>query len=318
MDMKPDMVQTANQLRQLVRPTTIIRSDKLDALVGTEVVLASETFQCTGSFKFRAAYNVARHSHKAELIAASSGNFGQALAYACKLLGKKCTIVMPENSASVKIQAIKDYGGIVDLVNVKHKTRAQRVLELAQEHPDSAVVSAFDDEWVIAGNATLGQELADLSHQFDSIVVPIGGGGLISGIIRGLKSKGCALPIWGAEPEMANDAARSLRAGALVRNETEPQTIADGVRTLSLGDHNWPIIRDGVAGIIEVPENLIIEAVKALFFQANLKVEATGALTLAAVLTDKQRWHGQRVCCIVSGGNVDADVLLKLLAAETL
>jgi threonine dehydratase len=285
----------------------------LNERVGAKVVLASETFQRTGSFKFRAAFNIAQNTPNNTLIAASSGNFGQALAYACKLLGKKCYIVMPDNSAGVKIEAVRGYGGNVVLVEVAKKPRAQAVRELSEQHPEASVVSAFDDPHVIAGNATLGEELAANAKLFDAVIVPVGGGGLLSGVITGMSEKGCKKPIFGAEPLLANDAARSLKAGQIVRNESEPQTIADGVRTLGLGEHNWKIIKDGVAGIIEVPEEKIKHSARLLFNVANLKIEPTGALSLAAVLTDPTKFKDQTVCCIVSGGNVDQSILFDLL-----
>jgi len=296
-----------------VRPTTIVRSDLIDDLARTKIVIASETFQRTGSFKFRAAFNVANNVAHNKLIAASSGNFGQALAYSCKLLQKSCIIVMPSTSAVVKIDAVKRYGGRVELVDTASKRRADRVSELAAENDDAVVVSAFDDDFVIEGNSTLGEELADIESQFDCLVVPVGGGGLIAGILNGLRRKGCQKPVYGAEPVLANDAARSLQAGKLISNDEEPQTIADGVRTLALGERNWQIIREGVEGIVEVPEEKIGEAFRALFLSANLKVEPTGALALAAVLSDPDRFAGKTVCCIATGGNVDPSTLQKLL-----
>jgi len=116
-----------------------------------------------------------------------------------------------------------------------------------------------------------------------------------------------------SEPALANDAARSLNAGHIIRNEAEPQTIADGARTLSLGEHNWPILRDGIAGIVEVPEDKIAESVRLLFELANLKAEPTGALSVAAVLTDPDKFRGRAVCCVVSGGNVDPIVFRNIL-----
>src|SRR5262249_39534921 len=156
-----------------------------------------------------------------------SGNFGQAMAYACSLLGKACTIVMPSTSAKVKIDAVREYGGNVDLIDVRLKSRAARVDELAAENPDAYVASAYDDLLVIEGMGGLGRELASLSCEFVFVVAPIGGGGLTSGIIIGLRSAGSSAKVVAAEPLMANDAARSLRAGHIVVNETEPQTIAD-------------------------------------------------------------------------------------------
>jgi threonine dehydratase len=311
------MIETSDAvdaLRQLIRPTTIIQCDELNELAGTKIVLASETFQRTGSFKFRAALNAAQNTKAQKLICASSGNFGQALAYACKLLKKDCTVVMPSHSAKVKVDAVRRHGGTVELVDIFKTTRAQRVKELARENPDAAVVSAFDDPFVIEGNATLGEELAALHSMFDCVIVPVGGGGLVSGIIQGMRRKGCTKPVYGAEPAIANDAARSLKAGELVKNEKEPQTIADGVRTLSLGEKNWQIIRDNIAAIIEVPEATIVQAFKALFLTANLKIEPTGALSLAAAMTAPDQFAGKTVCCIVSGGNIDPPVLHDLLS----
>jgi threonine dehydratase len=160
---------------------------------------------------------------------------------------------------------------------------------------------------VIAGNASLGRELADLAERFDCIVAPIGGGGLSSGIISGLRERGCQKPVWAAEPLIANDAARSLREGRIVAHASEPQTIADGVRTLSVGKHNWAILQNGLAGIIEVSEENIVEAVRCLHRYAGLKAEPTGALSAAALLQAPGQFRNQKVCCVISGGNVDPD-----------
>ena len=251
------------------------------------------------------------------IIAASSGNFGQALAYACSLLGKTSIIVMPNTSAEVKVNAVREYGGSVELVDVRKKSRAVRVEELARAHSEAYNASAYDDPLVIEGNSSLGRELAALSRPMDCIVAPMGGGGLTSGLISGLghsKRSGKPIQIFGAEPALANDASRSLSAGHIIRNDAEPQTIADGARTLSLGEHNWPILRDGIAGIVEVPEEKIAESVRLLFELANLKAEPTGALSVAAVLTEPQRFRGRPVCCVVSGGNVDPTVYQNILA----
>ena len=301
-------------LLEAIRPTTFLRSVKLRDHVGLDVTVASETFQHTGSFKFRAAYNVVLNSPNDEFIGVSSGNFGQALAYACKLLGRKCTVIMPHNSAQVKVDAVRSFGADADLINVNEVSRTDRLAQLANERPDAYLASAFDDQLVIDGNATLGDELAE--HEFDSVIVPIGGGGLSSGVIQSFGRKNVQTEISGAEPRMANDAARSLRAGELLANESEPQTIADGTRTLSLGDINWPVLRDGIKDIIEVPEERIVEALRLHFDLTNLKCEPTGALSLGAVLEQPERFVGKKVCLIVSGGNVDAGVYSRLLSGE--
>jgi threonine dehydratase len=301
-------------LLEAIRPTTLIESSKLRDALGLDVTIATETFQHTGSFKFRAAYNLASNVPNESILTASSGNFGQALAYACKLLGKKCTVVMPETSAKVKIDAVRSFGATVDLVDVKKVGRNERVAQLAEEMPDAYYASAYDDKFVIEGNATLGDELAGLG--FDAVVVPIGGGGLISGTITGLNRNGSRASVIGAEPLLGNDAARSLRAGEIVRNEAEPATIADGARTISIGNLNWPIIKDGVSRIIEVSEEMIVEAVRLYFSLANLKCEPTGALTLGAVLEDRESFVGKRVCLVVSGANVDADVYTQMVGSR--
>jgi threonine dehydratase len=299
-------------LSEVLRPTTFIESVKLKEEIGLDITIASETFQHTGSFKFRAAYNLASQVPNPSILTASSGNFGQALAYACRLLGKKCTVVMPATSAQVKIDAVRGFGAEVDLIDVSKIGRSERIAELADRMPDAYFASAYDDRLVIEGNASIGDELA--SKNFDVIVVPVGGGGLISGIVTGLKRNSSKTESIGAEPLLGNDAARSLKAGELIRNDTEPTTIADGARTISLGDLNWEIIRKNVNEIIEVSDAAIAEAVRLYFYLANLKCEPTGALPLAAVLTDRQRFKGKRVCLVVSGGNVDASVYARLLS----
>jgi threonine dehydratase len=227
---------------------------------------------------------------------------------------------MPSTSAEVKVNAVREYGGQVELVDVRVNSRAARVQELARQHPEAYIASAYDDPLVIEGNSSLGVELAALRRPMDCIVAPVGGGGLTSGIITGIRRSsrlgrpGETTQVIGAEPAIANDAARSLEAGHIVRNESEPLTIADGARTLSLGEHNWAVLREGLAGIVEVPEDKIAEAVRLLFSLANLKVEPTGALSVAAVLAAPDTFRNRTVCCVVSGGNVDPAVYRDLLA----
>lgn len=294
-----------------IRPTTFIRSSKLNDHLGLDVTIASEAFQHTGSFKFRAAYNVVLNNDNDEFIGVSSGNFGQALAYACKLLNRKCTVIMPANSASVKVEAVRAFGATADLIDVNVVSRTERLKQLAAQHPNAYLASAYDDQLVIDGNSTLGDELAE--HNFDAVVVPIGGGGLISGIIQSFCRNGVLTEVIGAEPAMANDAARSLKAGELIANESEPQTIADGTRTLSLGKLNWPIIQNGLRTIVEVSEDNIVTALKLYFGLANLNSEPTGALSLGAVLENKEIFDNKKVCVVVSGGNVDAAIYAQMI-----
>ena len=298
-------------LREAIRPTTFIESEKLKSYLNLDLTIATETFQHTGSFKFRAAYNVALNVENDRVLTASSGNFGQALAYACKLANKECTVVMPETSARVKIEAVRSYGATVDLIDVKKVGRNERIAQLAAEMPDAYIASAYDDLLVIEGNSSLGDEFAN--KDFDVVICPVGGGGLISGISNGFCRNNYRAALVGAEPLLGNDAARSLKAGKIVVNETEPMTLADGARTLSLGKRNWEIIKSGVSDIIEVSEEKIKEAIRLYFSLANLKVEPTGALSLGAVLENKKTVAGKKACLVVSGGNVDAEIYRQIL-----
>jgi len=295
------------------RPTTIVDAPRLSRKLGVDIVLASETLQYTGSFKFRAAYNVASHVSQAHIITASSGNFGQAIAYACSLFGKRCTVVMPATAPKIKVDAVREYGAEVDLVDVKKKSRLERLGELAKQYPEAYVGSPYDDPFVIEGNASLATELIALGLDLDFIIAPIGGGGLTSGLVKAVERSGAKTQVLAAEPLLSNDAAESFRAGQLVSRPSESATIADGANVLRLGDRNWAILSHGLAGVIEVTEEQIKEGVRLLFRLANLKAEPTGALALGAVLAEPKRFQGKRVCCVISGGNADPAQYAKLI-----
>lgn len=295
------------------RPTTIVEAPRLSHQLGVDLVFASETFQYTGSFKFRAAYSVASRITQSHVLTGSSGNFGQAMAYACSLFGKRCTVVMPQTAPKIKVDAVREYGAQVDLVDTRVKSRLERVGELASEFPDAYVASPYDDPLVIEGNAGLGKELLALDLDLDVIIAPIGGGGLTSGLVQAVKTKKARTQVLAAEPALANDAAKSFRAGHIVANADESSTIADGARVLCVGDHNWKILKDGLQDVVEVSEDQIREGVRLLFALANLKAEPTGALALGAVLAQQNRFQGKRVCCIVSGGNADPATYAELV-----
>ena len=304
-----------------VRPTTWIEPEKLRAALGLRITLVTETFQRTGSFKFRAAFHRARTSPAPHLLAASSGNFGQALALACKLLRKRATVVMPSISARVKIEAVRSHGARVALTDVEKESREDAVERLLAGLPEAEVASAYDDPAVIAGNATLGVEIAARLGRWSEsrrrnavVVVPIGGGGISSGIVTGLRSAGMGdVPVVGAEPLLANDAAASLRRGELVSHAGEALSLADGARLPRLGENNWSIIRNGLRHIVEVPELRIAEGVRQLFVAANLKAEPTGALAVGALLTDPEPFRGKEVLAVITGGNVDPAVYSRIL-----
>ena len=200
------------------------------------------------------------------------------------------------------------------MIDTNRVSRAERVQQLLAEQEGAFQAHAYDDYRVVAGNSTLGKEIFSAAD-FDILVVPVGGGGLCSGQVVARDYLNARTEIIGAEPQLANDATHSLRAGQIVRNEQEPLTVADGARTISLGNLNWEILRQGVADILEVPDPVILSALRT-YFALNLKVEPTGALTLGAVLAHPERFAGKLVCCIVSGGNVDPLVYARALQEE--
>lgn len=220
---------------------------------------------------------------------------------------------MPRTAPRIKVDAVREYGAEVDLVDVKVKGRLERLGELAREFPAAYVASPYDDPLVIEGNAGLATELFALNLDLDFIIAPIGGGGLTSGLVRAVKATGSRTQVLAAEPELANDAAQSFRAGHIVASTDESTTIADGARMLRMGERNWEILKDGLAGVVEVSEDQIKEGVRLLFALANLKAEPTGALALGAVMAELDRFRGKRVCCVISGGNADPAAYAELV-----
>ncbi len=296
-----------------VRPAVFVRSERLEREVGADVTLVVEVHQRTGSFKYRAALGAALFARGRRLVTASSGNFGAALALAASEAGLPCTVVMPAASARVKIDAVRSLGATVDLVDTAVVSRAERLAQLSLADPAAEAISPYDDPRVVAGNATLGSELFEGEDRFDCVLAPIGGGGLASGIVLGRDLLGARAAVAGAEPLLANDAARSLREGRLCANPGEPPTLCDGARTPSLGRLNYAILSRGLEGIVEVEEATVERAVRLLFTAANVKAEPTGALALAALLQDPGRFPSRRIACIVSGGNVDPALYCRIV-----
>ncbi len=286
-----------------VRPTIWWNITEIDRLLGKTVWFASETEQVTHSFKYRAATSLVQNVDAPGFLVASSGNFGQALARACQLKEVPCIVVMPTTSAQVKIDAVRSYGAQVVFVDTAVQTRADKVSEMSNAHPSYHVASPYDCPWVIQGNASLGDEIHRHSSTPTVVLVPIGGGGLISGIATAFERHGNSVQLWGVEPKLADDAARSLEVGQRLFNEGEPQTLADGARTRSVGVHNWEIIQRRVSKILRVSESTLCKAVR-LFHRVGVTVEPTAALTLAALL-EHDLSHTE-IAAVVSGKNVDS------------
>lgn len=300
-------------LMESIKATTWLHFKEIDELVGCSVHFAAEINQITNSFKYRAAASLVQNVNAVGFLTASSGNFGQALACACKLKGVECKVVMPMSSARVKIHAVRSHGAEVVFVDTTVQTRASMVKEVSKQYPNYYVASAYDCEHVINGNATLGHEIMELDWTPDQIVVPIGGGGLISGIATALEKHNSLIPLFGAEPASADDAYRSLHSGQLQENTLDPMTLADGARTRSLGRRNWKVVQRRVTDIFRVSERQITDAMQ-LFHQHGVKVEPTGALTLGALLKNTELTG--TVVAVISGANVDPDLYEQIISGE--
>ena len=292
------------------RAVVLVEAPSLGEAIGASLVLASETFQHTGSFKYRAAHRVVTTRPEAEFVAASSGNFGAALAAACAWHGRTCTVVVPTDAVAVKVAAMERWGARIVRVDCSRSSRTACVGAVKAQRRDAYVADPGEDPAVLEGNATLGAELSD--HGFDDIVVPIGGGGLAAGIALALARCGSKTRLIGVEPAIANRMQRSLSAGAVVDLGEEPRTIADGARVRALGKTAFAILRGGLHGVLTVAEEGIADAVRQLYHHAHLKAEPTGALGLAGVLGTPETFVGRKVCCIISGANVGPELYVNL------
>ncbi|WP_234555000.1 threonine/serine dehydratase [Thermus caliditerrae] len=303
-----DIYAALRRIRPYIHRTPLLTSRLLDELLGKRLFLKAEHLQKTGSFKARGALAKALTLENPKgLLAVSSGNHAQGVAYAAQVLGVKALIVMPEDASPFKKQATRAYGAeVVDQgVRVENREEVARAL---QEETGYAFLHPFDDPLVMAGQGTAGLELmaqaAGLGVFPEAVLVPVGGGGLIAGVATAVKALAPTTLVLGVEPEGADDARRSLERGEIVRLQEAPRTRADGVRTLALGRHTFPILQRRVDAILPVSEEAILEAERLLFTRTKQVVEPTGALPLAAVLAHGEKLP-QTLALLLSGGNRD-------------
>lgn len=270
--------------------------------------MKAENLQRVGAFKARGAFNTLLSMTPEErargVLAVSSGNHAQAVALAARELGTTAVIVMPADANPTKVAATRAYGAEVYNEGVTNDNREAMVLQIAGER-GLPLVHPYDDPRVMAGQGTAGLELGEQAPDLDVVVVPVGGGGLISGVATAIKALYPRTRVVGVEPETANDAARSLREGRRVALDRAPDTIVDGVRPQSLGEHPWAVIRERVDDIVTVSDVRTLDAMELLWTRAKTVVELAGSLPLAAVLAG--RVTGARIGLVLSGGNVDLD-----------
>jgi len=278
-----------------------------------------ESLQPIGSFKLRGAYNKIATLSDAErqrgVITYSSGNHAQGVAFGARAMGVKACIVMPRNAPKIKMDATKALGAEVVTVGLASSERRKKAEELALEH-GYAIVPPYDDEQIISGQGTVGLEIFEDLPEADVVLVPVGGGGLISGVSAALKMSGSHAKIIGVEPELANDAQQSLRAGKIVTLTPErvSSTLADGLRTQSVGNLNFEIISEYVDDIITVEEDEIRDAMRRMMSEMRLVAEPSGAVTFAAYLFhEKQLPAGKNVVAVMSGGNVEPALVAQVV-----
>lgn len=312
-----DVEAAAAVVEGVAHRTPVLRSRRLDELAGCEVHLKAEHLQRIGAFKFRGAYTALSafdaEQRRAGVVAYSSGNHAQAIALAARELGLPATIVMPHDAPGSKVTATLGYGAEVVRYDRYTEDREAIGAALAEER-GMTVVPPYDHRHVIAGQGTAVKELLEDAGPLDVVVTPLGGGGLLSGSILSAAALAPDARVYGVEPEAGDDARRSLEEGRIVHIET-PRTIADGAQTLHLGELTFPIIRDGVTGVVTATDDELVQAMRVVAATLKQVVEPTGVLGLAAVLSGAvPETAGRRVGVVLSGGNIDLERFAALVA----
>ena len=305
--------QAAFTLKDVARKTDLIYSPHFSGK--NQVYFKTENLQVTGSFKLRGAYfkisKLTDEEKAAGIVACSAGNHAQGVALAARRMGIKATICMPDGAPISKVQATKSYGAEVALVKGAYDDAYQYACRL-QEEEHATFIHPFDDPDVIAGQGTIGLEILDQLKDVDVIVVPVGGGGLISGVAYAAKSLKPGIKIYGVQAKEAASMADSLKYDEQVTLNTV-NTFADGIAVKHPGDLTFELIKDYVDGVVTVTEDEIAVAILALIEKQKLIAEGAGAVSLAAVMADKIPVEGKNVVCLVSGGNIDVNILSRVI-----
>ena len=305
--------QAAFTLKDVARKTDLIYSPHFSGK--NQVYFKTENLQVTGSFKLRGAYfkisKLTEDEKAAGIVACSAGNHAQGVALAAQRMGIKATICMPDGAPISKVQATKSYGAEVALVKGAYDDAYQYACKL-QEEEHATFIHPFDDPDVIAGQGTIGLEILDQLKDVDVIVVPIGGGGLISGVAYAAKSLKPEIKIYGVQAREAASMADSLKYDEQVTLKTV-NTFADGIAVKHPGDLTFELIKDYVDDVVTVTEDEIAVAILALIEKQKLIAEGAGAVALAAVMADKIPEEGKNIVCLVSGGNIDVNILSRVI-----
>ncbi len=303
---KEDMLQASKRIFAYINRTPVFTCSTIDKMAGATIFFKCENFQKAGAFKSRGAVNavlsIDPNDIKQGVATHSSGNHAAALARAAQLRNIPAYIVMPEDSSKVKIAAVKSYGGRITFCTPTLAAREEKLHEVLTE-THAFEIHPYNNYSIIAGQATAALELIEDQPNLDTIIAPVGGGGLLSGTALAAHYFSLSTKVIAAEPSGANDAYQSFYQSKLIPS-INPDTIADGLRT-SLGSLTYPIIRRLVSDIITVDDQATIEAMKLVWERMKIIIEPSSAVALAIVLQNQQRFEGQKIGIIISGGNVD-------------
>lgn len=312
-----DLLSAAGRLRDVAHRTPVHTSRTLDRMTGRQLFLKAESFQRSGSFKFRGAYNaisrLKEQEQKRGVAAFSSGNHAQGVALAARLLGVPAVICMPGDAPPVKLAATRDYGAEIRMYERATTDREAFARAIADER-GLTLIPPYDHPHVIAGQGTAALELIEEIADLDALVMPVGGGGLLGGCAVAAGGLQPSIRLFGVETEGADDVRQSLARGERVQI-APPATIADGIRTLSPGRLTFPILQRYVEQILVVSDKAVLDALRLLLLRLKLVVEPTGAVALAAVLANLLPPDCHRVGIILSGGNLDPSLLKELWQA---
>jgi threonine dehydratase len=318
-----DIEAAAGRIAGHAAATRLIESPALNARVGRRVLIKPETLQRVGAFKFRGAYNrivqLSPEERRRGVVAFSSGNHAQGVALAARLLGAPAVIVMPADAPAVKLEATRGYGAEVRLYDRATQDRVAIAAEIAVER-GAVVVPAFDDLDIIAGQGTVGLELARQAHALgvglDVAVAPIGGGGLMAGCATAIKALSPRTVMVGVEPADFDDALQSLQAGRRVTLKPARRSLCDALESPAPGELTFPILQRTVADVAVVTDAEVAQAMRYAFGVLKLVVEPGGVVGLAALLAGKLVLPGETVGLVLSGGNVDPDLFARVIRGE--
>ena len=302
-----DVAAAHERIKPFAKRTPVLTSSTIDALTGAKVHFKCENFQRMGAFKFRGAYNalsqLSADQKKKGVVAFSSGNHAQAVALSGRLLGIPATIVMPTDAPRVKLEATRGYGAEVVLYDASNEDRQTIAEKLAAER-GLTVIPPFDHPHILAGQGTTAKELIEDAGPLDILMVPCGGGGLLSGCSIAAKHLSPRCRVIGVEPAAGDDGLRAFRSGKLETIKL-PDTIADGARTTSLGKITFALIQKHVDDFLTVTDEELLQWMFFLWERMKIVVEPTGALAASALLQGKIDAKGKKVGVVISGGNVD-------------